>query len=206
MVDSQVLMVCGHCGNKENCQVRRKYTKHIETEYGDHYVTAWRILECPSCNGLILQQSYKDSEMPVDEEEITILYPVPKTRKHLTNLPKVIKKEYEETLKVKDSSIVAAAVLARRTLEAIFTQENAAGRTLEDKVNNLIHTDRIPPLVADLAHLGRKIGNLGAHFNKEEVTEEDISVMLDFLETILEYLYVLPAKVAEVKERLNMTP
>jgi hypothetical protein len=74
-----------------------------------------------------------------------------------------------------------------------------------EKVNNLIKSERIPPLLADVAHLGRQIGNLGAHFDKEEVTEADVTAMLDFLETILEYLYVLPPKVAAVKARLNRT-
>ena len=78
--------------------------------------------------------------------------------------------------------------------------------TLADKVNNLIKSDRIPPIVADMAHLGRQIGNLGAHFDKQEVTEADVTAMLGFLETILEYLYVLPAKVATVKARLSKTP
>ena len=130
----------------------------------------------------------------------------PVVRKSLTNLPIDIQKEYEATLKVRNISSNACAVLARRTLEAIFTHENAEGRTLADKVNNLIKSDRIPPIVADMAHLGRQIGNLGAHFDKQEVTEADVTAMLGFLETILEYLYVLPAKVATVKARLSKTP
>ncbi len=70
------------------------------------------------------------------------------------------------------------------------------------KVDYLLKSASIPPLLADVAHLGRQIGNLGAHFDKQEVTEEDISAMLDFLEIILQYLYVVPAKVIEVKARL----
>jgi hypothetical protein len=135
-----------------------------------------------------------------DLEEI-ILYPT--TKNSLTNIPSVIQKEYEATLKVRNISSNACAVLARRTLEAIFAHEKAEGRTLADKVNNLIKSDRIPPLVADLANMGRQIGNLGAHFDKEEVTEADVAAMLDFLETILEYLYVLPAKVDTVRARLT---
>ncbi len=96
--------------------------------------------------------------------------------------------------------------MARRTLEAIFTQENARGQTLADKINDLLKSKSIPPLLAEVAHLGRQIGNLGAHFDKEEVTEQDVSAMLEFLETILEYLYVLPAKVATVRARLTRNP
>jgi hypothetical protein len=140
----------------------------------------------------------------LDDLDYEVLYPVSKT--NLTNLPKTIEKEYEATLKVRHISSNACAVLARRTLEAIFAHENAVGRTLSDKVNNLIKSERIPPLLADVAHLGRQIGNLGAHFDKQEVTEVEISAMLDFLEIILQYLYVVPAKVAKVRARLNRTP
>ena len=67
-------------------------------------------------------------------------------------------------------------------------------------------SERIPPLLADMAHLGRKFGNLAAHFAKEQVTEDDISAMLDFVEAILEYLYVAPAKITVVQERLKKAP
>jgi hypothetical protein len=41
---------------------------------------------------------------------------------------------------------------------------------------------------------------------EEKVTEEDVTAMLDFVEAILEYLYVAPAKVAAVKASLSKTP
>jgi hypothetical protein len=144
--------------------------------------------------------------MYTNEERITILYPVSEERKRLTNLPEAIQKEYEVTLQVQNIAPHLCAVSARRTLEAIFTHEKAVGSNLNEKVNYLLQSKSIPSLLADVAHLGRKIGNLGAHFDEEEVTYQDVSVMLDFLETILEYLYVLPAKVAKVKARLSMTP
>ena len=100
----------------------------------------------------------------------------------------------------------ACAVLARRTLEAVFTHENAQGDSLMRKIENLIKSDRIPPLFAEMAHLARKIGNLGAHFADETVTAEDVEVVPGFVEAILEYLYVIPAKVETVRNRLSKLP
>ena len=37
----------------------------------------------------------------------------------------------------------------------------------------------------------------------DDVTEEDVPIILDFLEAILEYLYVAPAKVAALQVRLT---
>ncbi len=70
-----------------------------------------------------------------------------------TMLPESIEKAYRAALKVQDIEPNACAVLARRTLEAIFIYEKAEGKTPMEKVNNLIKSDRIPPLLADMAHL-----------------------------------------------------
>jgi Domain of unknown function (DUF4145) len=156
-------------------------------------------------NGLILQQSYEDGCTPPYQvqAEKRVLYPAPNAR--LSNLPVEIAKEYEATLKVQSISSNACAVLARRTLEAIFVNEGATSGMLSQKIESLIKSASIPPLLADIAHIGRRIGNIGAHFDIGEATDEDVAVMLDFLKIILEYLYVIPAKVASVKARLSET-
>lgn len=212
------VMLCGHCGKQAAFKVMAQNdgTPVWSDTYSGEEIVVWRVLQCTSCGEATLEQSIIEYSFytgpdgshlikPIAADK-RILYPGEKTRTPLANIPKLIEKEYEATLKVRDISSNACAVLARRTLEAIFTHENAIGNTLMQKVDNLIKSERIPPLLADVAHLGRQIGNLGAHFVKEEVTEEDVAAMLDFLEAILEYLYVLPAKVATVKARLYRTP
>jgi Domain of unknown function (DUF4145) len=204
MAEAEILVTCGHCSNRENCKVKADSIQDL-TDEDEHFVTTWYTLECPACSGLILQQTYLESGWPVGEEQIRILYPA--SRERLTGLPVEIAKEYEASLKVQRISSDACAVLARRTLEAILTHENATGNTLEKKVDSLLMSARIPQLLADVAHLGRKIGNMGSHFEKgEAVSDEDVAIMLDFLETILEYLYVIPAQVNYVKARLSKTP
>ena len=201
--ETDVIMLCGHCGNQTAFEVKGAYSRsasyyNTSSKKWRYYDEPYSLLRCRTCSHPMLVKYLGDE---FDEE---VLYPVSKTG--LTNVPTQIEKEYKATLQVRHISSNACAVLARRTLEAIFSHENAAGRTLSDKVNDLIKSERIPPLLADVAHLGRQIGNLGAHFDKEEVTEADVTAMIDFLETILEYLYVLPAKVATVKARFTKTP
>ncbi len=195
MAEKELIMRCGHCSNET---VFKQIAQHLleEKGYSDLH-TSWHLLECVTCSKPTLIQIDPDETF----EDRIILYPTAKT--HLANIPVKIEKEYQATLKVRYINSNACAVLARRTLEAICTQENAQGSTLADKVNDLIQSDRIPHLVADMAHVGRKIGNMGAHFDQVEVTEYELSIMLDFLETILEYLYVLPAKVGIVKAMLK---
>lgn len=225
MPDTKV-MQCGHCGKQAVFITRGNGTQNGakvgDTDTETQELTIWQIMECSNCNKPILEEviavyhlvetiltdSSTKATMAFEWQPTTgsriVLYPGVKTP--LTNLPVAIEKEYKDTLKVREISLVACAVLARRTLEAILTYENAEGKTLMEKINNLIKFERIPPLLADMAHLGRKIGNVAAHFAEEKVTEEDVTAMLDFVETILEYLYVAPAKVAAVRTRLTNAP
>jgi len=181
MTDTNMVMLCGHCGNRTTFEVKGEYSRkaYWRNDPRQTYDVPYHLLRCLTC-------SYPTLVEFLDEIDEEVLYPAVRTS--LTNLPKQIEKEYQASLKVRYISSNACAVLARRTLEAIFTHENAVGRTLSEKVNDLIKSERIPPLLADVAHLGRQIGNLGAHFDKEEVTEADVTAILDFLETILEYL------------------
>jgi hypothetical protein len=61
-------------------------------------------------------------------------------------------------------------------------------------------------IVLETAHQLRKIRNFGAHNAEYDLTEEDVPVILDFIEVILEYLYIAPAKIAAVQARLKKTP
>src|SRR5258708_4078785 len=134
-----------------------------------------------------------------------VLYPEPKIRTPLTNLPETIEKKYLAALKVQDIEPSACAVLAGRTLEAVCNHEKAVGKTLADKINNLLTSNRIPKTLAEMAGQLRQIRNLGAHAAEDEVTEEDVPIILDFLEAIREYLYVPPATIAAVQARLKKT-
>jgi hypothetical protein len=49
----------------------------------------------------------------------------------------------------------------------------------------------------------KELRNLGAHDAEDEVTQEDVPIIVDFLKAILEYLYIAPAKIEAVRARLN---
>lgn len=221
MADTKRSMQCGHCGKLVVFEVRGEYAQNdavlVESPYLDwQEITTWRILECKWCKKPTLEEtktSYEWVDGPVYSgmeplsSVITILYPGAKTAKTpLMNLPETIEKKYMAALKVQDIEPSACAVLVGRTLEAVCNYEKATGKTLSDKVNNLVSSDRIPRTLAEMAHQLRQIRNFGAHDAEEEVTEEDVPIILDFLEAILEYLYVAPAKIAAVQARLKKTP
>lgn len=202
--DSQVITFCERCGRQSTFGIRADYVQRDLKYKGD--VTTWYLLQCMGClQPQLIEHSYRVSfDGTFVDDSIILIYPA--GNEPLSNLPDVVAKEYLAALKVQNISANACAVLVRRTLEVICKHENANGRTLVEKINNLIRSDCIPPRLAELAHLGRKIGNLGAHVEGDYVTDEDVATLLDFVETILEYLYIIPQKIATVKARLDKTP
>jgi Domain of unknown function (DUF4145) len=221
MNDTQKSMLCGNCGKQAVFTVRAEWKKDevaiIDSPYNEGQdIITWRVLECTGCKSPTLAEtkslySFVDHELYAGVElissETIILYPGAKPAKTpLTNLPETIEKKYQAALKVQDIEPSACAVLVGRTLEAVCNYEKATGKTLSDKVNNLVNSDRIPTTLAEMAHQLRQIRNFGAHDADDEVTEEDVPIILDFLEAILEYLYVAPAKIAAVQARLKKTP
>lgn len=198
---------CGHCGNVTKLEERGGY-EHIGSipnkvnNTWDVIRVSWQVYECVTCLEPTLvkfvygpQINYSVS---VQEKQ---LYPV--SEAPLTNLPQNIEKAYLASIKVKNIEPNACAVLVGRTLEAACNHEQAQGRTLAQKLNYLAQNGRIPNTLVEMARQLKELRNLGAHDAEDEVTEEDVPVILDFLEAILEYLYVAPAKIEAVRARLT---
>ncbi len=208
------MILCGHCGNRAIFHRRAEGTKNGDVpdysgKYDGQYIIYWRVLECASCGEPTLEQTRVEYSIEPNIGEVLqesygqtiLLYPVDKPP--LANLPKTIEKRYMDALGSKDVSPSAFAVLAGKTLEAVCNNEHMTGSTLEIKLKNLIGSDRIPPVLAQMAQQIRLIRNLGAHDAEDDVTEEDVRITLDFLEAILEYLYIAPAKIEALQARLT---
>jgi hypothetical protein len=72
------------------------------------------------------------------------------------------------------------------------------------RLQNLAADGRMPPTLAEMANQLRHIRNFGAHADTSyQVTERDIPVLLDFLDAILEYLYIARDKLAQVQKKLD---
>ncbi len=217
------LVQCGHCGKRAIFYERASGTLRGEEPVSAHEfrhwdfqkVVTWRILECASCAkptfveetvDYDLDGSRLDDTTVISSAETRVLYPDTTAKNTLTNLPTAIEKAYKGALAVQDIEPNLCAVAAGRTLEAACNHENAPGKVLAEKLNYLASSGRIPPTLAQMARQLKQLRNLGAHDAEDNVTEEDVPIILDFLEAILEYLYVAPAKIAAVQKRLDRTP
>jgi hypothetical protein len=202
---------CNHCGII-TVHITRQIYKY-EDDHEIHYYMneeksnqtkefAWLIQECINCKGFLLKEwrSYESDYDDYPFYDYKILYPATKTASD--SLPSAVKKVFEKALNVKDEPN-SFALLAGQTLESACRYEKAQGKNLAQKLDYLVQKDRIPKTLADMAKPVRLLRNLAAHDDEDEVTEEDVPIILEFLEAILEYLYVAPAKIKAVEARLR---
>ena len=94
-----------------------------------------------------------------------------------------------------------AAVMVRRTLEAIAREFDPDAKTLFKG----LHAMKVKGLISEeLSQWGdalRFIGNLGAHPTDDEVTKDDAQDAMEFLKAIVETIYDLRPKFKEMVAR-----
>lgn len=116
-------------------------------------------------------------------------------------MPPSLKRAYRSALNVLASGEAeATAAACRRVLEGVMKRvlpDNVTTTNLARRIQALTaqHEQLTQPLV-DLSDSLRESGNLGAHFSDEvETTIEDAGRMIELLDYLLTYLFVLPDQI-----------
>lgn len=93
----------------------------------------------------------------------------------------------------------ASTLLIRRSLEQTAKDKNAVGKNLSQKIKDLLKNDHS---LFSLADNIRILGNLAAHdANPSEIREEDAKDLIVFADHFVKAMYVMPAKVDEMRKR-----
>ena len=101
---------------------------------------------------------------------------------------------------------IGSTVLCGRLLEGLLKEllpENSEHRNIADGLKQLPkHVKLYEPLLK-LADGIRKGRNIGAHFDPEKEPDQEITeMMLDLLDYLIEYLFILPDRVDRLHKRL----
>ena len=120
-----------------------------------------------------------------------------------SDIPRSIASAYREAVRAYHSGCYrAAAVMARRTLEAVTEQKGEPKGPLVKRLKNLVSSQRIDPSLESWSREIRLVGNAGAHFDPiNNVSKEDADDIISFIRQILRFLYEIPAEVARVRSR-----
>ena len=122
------------------------------------------------------------------------LVPPSRSRRFPDYIPSAILSDYQEASLIRDLSPKASATLARRCLQGIirdYWSVNAA--RLVDEIEAI--NDKVDPLTWDAIDAVRKIGNIGAHMEKDidvivDVAPNEAELLIGLVETLIQDWYI----------------
>lgn len=125
-----------------------------------------------------------------------------------TEVPEPLKRSFVSTVDAFNArNFVATSVCCRRTLEGIIKYllpEDKRKGNLVKLIDIAATTLDLAAPLKSLSHAIRDGGNLGAHFDEEkEPTEEIAKQMVELLNYLIAYLYVLPGQISSLENSLS---
>lgn len=200
--------MCPHCGEKGIFTLDESMDDVLRLSVNS-------TSRCPGCNRKVWFWALRAESTPKGAEKNPVaiyMYPIVKNHyshpEFLSDIPEPLQRAFVSTVEALNSrNYAATAVCARRTLEGIFKylvpedkRKASLARLIEHTKENV---DLAAPLTS-LSHAIRDGGNLGAHFDMEKEPDEKIAKqMVELLEYLISYLYVLPKEIAGLETSLG---
>lgn len=183
------------------CEVKvfgKLIAEHESFDESDPSTFHAQLLECPRCNNTLLGGFY-EHEAPVNE--LSRLWPMQETYVHY-QIPDICSVSIVEAkLCYKAKAYSATAVMCGRALEGICKHHQTNARDLFNGIKELREQGIIDERIYLWAEQLRRHRNIGAHASAEKVTREDARDLLDFVNAICEYVFVLSEKFNEFISR-----
>ena len=200
---------CPHCGRDttvtENDVATGEVDLHIKNKQGPRKATMTFIV-CPNpkCKDVVLLARYspiKDvgsTSFPNWREQEVLhrwkLIPRSKGTVFPDFVPLAVRQDYEEARDIEEFSPKASATLARRCLQGMIRDFwGVSAPNLKGEIEAI--KSKVDPLTWEAIDSVRKIGNIGAHMEKDinlivEVEPEEASLLLGLIETLIKDWYV----------------
>lgn len=109
-------------------------------------------------------------------------------------IPAAVKEDYYEACLISKLSPKASATLSRRCLQGMIRDYwNVSKKTLHEEILGI--QDKIDPLALDAINAVRKIGNIGAHMEKDinsivEVDPSEAQLLIGLIEILMKEWYI----------------
>ena len=175
----------------------------------------WGQARCPGCSKtplfMLIDVHQRRDNSP--QEGVPYIYPAPRLRSPLSGLDDIqqisraLRRAYRSAVNVFNAAEwEATAVSCRRVLEGItksILPPEDHKLPLAQQIEALPkHTDLDKPVLT-LAHSLRDGGNLGAHFDLQRTPNQEVAeLMVDLLDDLLEFLFILPGRIEELNSRI----
>jgi len=161
---------------------------------------------CPACKKSTVFIIMTKDGLDEQEHADTYIYDI-QASKHLINhleslpnIPKDLIRAYRSSINVFESrENSATAVMSKRVIESIlkhFLKEKSKGQPLSQQLEILPNQVDLAKPIQSLSHLLATDGSLHRMLELEtEMDYETTALLMDLLESLIEYLFVLPGKI-----------
>ena len=111
-------------------------------------------------------------------------------------VPKPIREDYGEAVEIRDLSPKSSATLARRALQGMIHDRWGVSKgNLQQEIDAIKDEDDVDALTWKAIEAVRKVGNIGAHMEKDinlivEVEPEEADKLIWLIETLIEDWYI----------------
>jgi len=182
-----------------------------ETDTGKMYEPyTWLGYSCSTCGGLSIYGAFFEVDTDPAQLKRTRLHPrgadlLPPA--HMMSpsqpVPFRVLAQYEEIWPLRHRVPTAFIGQIRRLLEFVCADQGATGKDLFEKLKDLSTKGILPGYFNQITTLLRRVGNMGAHAADVELSVWDAELIDDFFRSVLEYVYIAPAKIRRMETRLK---
>jgi signal recognition particle subunit SEC65 len=204
------VLLCISCGNKtfmgKVASYQDKEEEWDEDDYERFHVgtisKTWELYFCPVCHNVTLELiQWEDYHGCPEPRTYTIVYPAMMSKSQA--VPMKIKRAFDAALKVRNIDGAICALSIRRTLEMMCKEKGETKGSLYQKLTNLALKGILPPILDKMASVLRTLGNNAAHAEDKDFPPKLVSSMIEFTEIILDYVYLLPKKLADIQSDID---
>jgi len=154
------------------------------------------VYKCCVCGCPVFIRRYGDGLAKED------LYPI-NIPSSSSSIPAEVREIYLEAMRCFSvKAWNATATMCRRAVQECIVGKGGEGKTLFEQIDNLYEKRVIQDDLKEWAHAIRILGKDGAHADvASNVGEEEAKFALEFTEALLNYVYVLKAKLASRRQK-----
>ncbi len=206
----EVWVACSNCGGKtKKHMVQRTFESEFSDEDGGYWEShTYQICQCGGCEQVrfrvVSSSSVEIGEYTHDPVETVRIYPEFRSSSRASvdasSFPEQIQQIYRETVAAFNAGInTLAGGGIRAIVEGICKDQNAGGKNLLLKIDELVKRELLARPQAVFLHEARYIGNVALH-ELQQPSVQAIQDGLDIVESLLNTIYVLPVKADRLKK------
>lgn len=159
--------------------------------YDSNYRLMIEFYKCPYCDNISSVVHYNGTKLP---QKTIPIYPQSFAKQFPEYIPEAIRNDYEEACNILTASPKASATLSRRCLQGIIRDYwKVSCATLSKEIDAL--KEKIDPELWKAIDAFRKIGNIGAHMEKDvntivDIEPDEADKLIKLIELLMKEWYI----------------